>query len=98
MVLFAVAVTLARPATLVTAVALDKVALAPLPGTAKVTVTPCTGRLAASFTMATNGLVNAVPATAVCGLPELTETPAPAVLVNAKFTAVATPVAVADTL
>lgn len=99
MVLLAVAVTLAKPAALVVAVALDKPAPAPLTGTTvKVTTTPCTGRLAESFTIATNGLVNAVPATVVCGLPELTETPGPAVLVNEKLAAVATPVTEADTL
>ena len=98
MVPLAIAVTLARPAALVTAVVLDKAALAPLPGTAKVTVTPCTGRFAPSFTIAISGFVKAVPATAVWGLPELTEIPAPAVFVNAKFTGVATFAAVADTL
>ena len=74
MVPLAVTVMLARPAPLVVAVVLDKVALAPLAGAANVTVTPETGWLVASFTMATSGLVNAVLTTVVCGLPELTAT------------------------
>jgi hypothetical protein len=76
---------LARPAALVTAVVLDKVALAPLAGAAKVTVTPGTGWLAASFTIATSGLVKAVPATVVCGLPELTAMDVAAAWAIARF-------------
>ena len=90
--------TLAKPAALVVAVGLDRTALAPPPGTVKVTVTLGSGLLLESFTRATSGLVNAVLITVVCGLPELTVTPETALLVSAKVAAVATPVTLADTL
>jgi hypothetical protein len=51
---------LAWPLELVVAVLLDRVALAPDPGTAKVTVTPLSGLLFESLTMTTSGLVKAV--------------------------------------
>ena len=59
-VVLAVGVTLAKPTALVIAVRLDKVALAPLPGAAKVTVALGTGLFPASLTSATIG-ANAVP-------------------------------------
>ena len=59
-VVLAVGVILAKPAALVMAVELDKVALAPLPGEAKVTVALGTGLFPASLTRATIG-ANAVP-------------------------------------
>jgi hypothetical protein len=60
----AVAVTLAWPEELVTAVVAPRTALAPLPGGAKVTVTPETGLPLASDTVATSGAANAVETTA----------------------------------
>jgi hypothetical protein len=65
----AVAVTVATPEALVTAVGLDRVALAPVAGAAKVTVTPDTGLPAESLTVACNAVGNAVPTTVDCGEP-----------------------------
>jgi hypothetical protein len=62
-VLFAVNVAeVATPEALVTAVLTPpaKLPLAPLPGALNVTVTPLTGLLPESFTVATNGAANAV--------------------------------------
>jgi hypothetical protein len=72
-VALAVAVTLARPEALVTAVVLDNVALAPLAGAANVTVAPDTGVPAASFTRACKALPNAVPTAVDCGVPPTAE-------------------------
>src|SRR5438445_12428536 len=46
-----------------------KVAAAPLPGTAYVTVTPVTGLPLESFTVASKGSANEVFTAAVCGVP-----------------------------
>lgn len=58
---FVVAVVLAPPPA--------KVPLAPEPGALNVTVTPGTGLLAASFTMAARFVPKATPACVVCGVP-----------------------------
>jgi len=68
-----VAVTFATPEALVTAVALDSVALAPVAGAAKVTVAPETGFPAASFTNACRAFENAVPVAVDCGVPPTAE-------------------------
>ena len=78
----AVAVTLATPAALVTAVPLDKVALGPTVDTVNVTVTPLTRLPSASFTVACNAIGNAVPAPADCGVPPVAVRNAYVVLVN----------------
>jgi hypothetical protein len=67
----AVAVTLAMPEALVTAVRLDRVALAPAPGGGgtKVTVTPDTGLPSESFTVACRAAGNAVPTVVDWGVP-----------------------------
>jgi hypothetical protein len=65
----AVAVTLAIPEALVTAVLLDRVALAPLAGAVKATITPFTGFPHESFTVACNAFGKAVPARVDCGVP-----------------------------
>ena len=66
-----VAVMLARPLASVTAVVAESVALAPLAGAVKVTVTPLTGLPSASATATTSGRAKAVAglAGAVCGVP-----------------------------
>lgn len=64
----------AIPLALVNAAAVAdpaNVALAPLPGAVKVTVTPLTGLLDASFTMACKPAAKAVLTAAVCGVPAL---------------------------
>ena len=63
------AVTLAMPEALVTAVALDSVAVAPVAGTAKVTVAPLTAAPAAFFTVACSATGNTVATAADCGVP-----------------------------
>lgn len=68
-VALAVAVTLATPEALVTAVALDRVALAPVAGAAKVTVAPLIGFPAESLTVACSAFANEVPTAADCGVP-----------------------------
>src|ERR1700676_2584526 len=77
------------------------VPLAPVcAGAVNVTVTPLTGLLPASFTVACSAEVNAVPIVALCGVPVVAVIAAadPAVLVRAKLEAVATPDTVAATL
>src|SRR5580692_1981901 len=75
------------------------VPLAPLAGAVKVTSTPLTGLLPASFTVACSCVVNAVLIGAVCGVPAVAVMLAavPTWLVNEKFAVVA-PVALATTL
>ena len=68
-VALAVAVTLATPAALVTAVGLDSVALAPLPGAVKETVTPLNRLPPESFTVACNAPAKTALVRAVCGVP-----------------------------
>ena len=99
-VAFAVAVTLATPLPLVTALAADSAALAPLPGTTKFTVTPATGLPPRSFTVTCNGFANAVLIPVDCGVPPVAVTLAavPAVLVRLKVAGVATPATLAVTL
>src|SRR6185369_9732549 len=84
--LLAMAVTLATPAALVTAVVLDRVALAPDVGAAKVTVTPLIGLPSESLTVACRGLAKLAPDSAVCGVPPVAAmlAGAPAWLVSAK--------------
>ena len=96
----AVAVTLAIPEALVTAVAAESAALAPVTGPAKVTVTPLTGLFPASRTVTRRGVVKAVPNTADWEVPPLAVTveAAPAVLVNEKGVTTATPDTEAVTL
>jgi hypothetical protein len=76
-VAFAVnAVAVATPLLLVTAVAvaeLPNFPLAPLPGAVKLTVTPLSGLLLASFTVACSGVANAVLTVALCGVPAVAE-------------------------
>src|ERR1700693_2783288 len=64
------------------------VPLAPLLGAVNVTVTPLTGLLLASLTMATSGLAKAAVTAALCGDPldTVIEAGAPAVLVREKLT------------
>jgi hypothetical protein len=68
-VLLAVAVTPATPEALVTAVGLERVALAPEAGGVKMTVTPGTGLPSASLTVAWRGLGNGVLTPTDCGVP-----------------------------
>jgi hypothetical protein len=77
-----------------------KVPLAPLAGAANVTVTPLTGLLEASFTVACKFVANAVLTAALCGVPAVAVMLAGglATLVSEKLAGVATPVAVAVTL
>jgi len=63
----AVAVTLATPDELVTAVVLDRFAPAPVVGAAKVTTAPLTAWPAAFFTVACSVLGNCVLTVADCG-------------------------------
>ena len=76
------------------------VPLAPLPGAEKVTVTPLTGLLKESFTVACSCTANAVLTVALCGVPAVAVTlaAAPAKLVNEKFAGDATPDTVAVTV
>jgi len=79
----------ATPFELVTAVFTPpaNVPLAPLPGTINITVTPLTGLLPASFTIACKGNAKAVLITAVCGVPLIAVSiaAAPAVFVRLKL-------------
>ena len=99
-VALAVAVTLAIPEALVTAVAAESAALAPVAGPAKVTVTPLTGLFPASRTVTRRGVVKAVPNTADWGVPPLgvTVEAAPVVLVKENGVTTATPGTEAVTL
>src|SRR5712671_4443745 len=86
----------ATPLALVTAVFAPpaNVPLAPVcAGAVNVTVTPETGLLLASFTVACSAAVNAVLIVADCGVPAVAVIAAAgaAVLVRAKLAAVATP-------
>ena len=77
------------------------VPLAPVcAGAVNVTVTPLTGLLLASLTVAFNVVPNAVFTVALCGVPAVAaiEEAGPALFVNAKFAGVATPGTVAATL
>src|SRR5947199_268780 len=97
----ALAVSLAWPlAPVVTVAPPGKVALAPLPGAANVTLTPDTGLPNWSVTVATNGLVKVVLTVALWPGTEVTTmlVAAPAVLVRAKEAGVPTPLVVAVTL
>ena len=80
---FAVTVAVATPEALVVAVV--ETMLAPVPGPAKVTVTPLSRLLPASFTVTDSGVAKAVFTVALCPPPEFTVTEAagPGVLVNA---------------
>ena len=87
---------MAIPLLFVTAVAVVrplKFALAPLPGAVNVTVTPDTGLLPVSRTVACSAVPNAVFTAALCGVPALAVTlaGAPAVLVRLKFAGVGMP-------
>ena len=55
-------------ATTMVAVALENIPLAPALGAVKVTLTPGTGLLAASFTVTASGLAKAVKTDALCGV------------------------------
>ena len=101
--LFAVKIAdVATPEALVVAVFTPpaNVPLAPLPGAVNVTVTPLTGLLLESFTVACSWVANAVLIVALCGVPLVAaiEAAAPAVFVSAKFAGVATPATVAVTV
>jgi hypothetical protein len=80
----AVAVTLATPDAFVTAVPLERAALAPTGGAAKVTVTPLSGLPRESFTVACNAIENAVLNDADWGVPPVAvmEAGGPTVLVK----------------
>src|SRR6267154_1165710 len=93
----------ATPLALVTAVFVPpaNVPLAPVcAGAVNVTVTPETGLLLASFTVACRAVLNEVLIVAVCGVPVVAVMLAagPAVLVRAKLATVATPDTDAATL
>src|SRR6202043_1308098 len=93
----------ATPLALVTAVFVPpaNVPLAPVcAGAVNVTVTPETGLLPASFTVACSAVLKAVLIVAVCGVPAVAVTlvAGPALLVRAKLAAVATPDTDAATL
>lgn len=77
-----------------------KVPLAPLAGAVNVTVTPLTGLLKESLTVACSWVANAVLIVALCGVPAVAETvaAAPAKFVSAKFAGEATPVTEAVTV
>src|SRR5215471_18004250 len=70
----AVAVTLATPEALVTAVGLDRVALAPVVGAEKDTVMPDRGFPPESFTVACRAVAKAVPKAADWGVPPVAVT------------------------
>ena len=76
------------------------VPLAPVPGAAKVTLTPLTGLLLASFTVACSAVANAVPIAALCGVPAVAVTPAagPGLFVRLKLAGVLTPETLAVTV
>jgi hypothetical protein len=96
------ATDVATPDALVVAVTVPpaKVALAPLPGAAKVTTTPGTGLLFASFTVTDSGEPKTVLIAVLCVMPPVAviDAGAPAVLVAEKFAEAATPVADAVTV
>src|ERR1700760_1667508 len=85
--LLAEAVTLAIPEALVVAVELERNALAPVVGAAKVTVAPLIGVPLASFTMTCRGTAKLLLTTADCAVPPTCAVGAapPAVLVSEKF-------------
>jgi hypothetical protein len=92
---------IAFPLALVTTFAdPPNVALAPLPGAINVTVTPLTGLLFASFTVARRAAGNAVPTTVLCGVPPVAVrlTGVPGVFVRLKLAGVAMPATVAVTV
>jgi hypothetical protein len=76
------------------------VPLAPLPGTVNVTVTPETGLLDASLTVAWSAEPNGLPTVALCGVPPVAvmDAAVPAVLVKVKFAGDPTPATVAATV
>ena len=80
--LLAVAVTLATPKILDTAVGLERVAPGPLVGAANETVTPLTGLPIASFTVACKAVGNPVFIEVDCGVPPVAVMKAKVVLVN----------------
>ena len=88
---FVIAVAVAEPL---------KAALAPDVGAVNVTVTPLTGLLLASFTVACNAVVNAVLTVALCGVPAVAVTLAglPARFVKLKLAEVPTPLTDAVTV
>ncbi len=97
------AVAVATPLLLVVAVTVaepPKVPLAPLAGAVKVTTTPLTGLLLASFTVACSAVANTALTVALCGVPAVAVILAavPAVLVRLKLAGVATPETLAVTL
>jgi hypothetical protein len=77
-----------------------KVPLAPLDGAVNVTVTPLTGLLNESFTVACSCVAKAVFTVALCGVPAVAAmlAAAPARLVSEKFAGVETPVTEAVTV
>ena len=90
------------PLPLVVAVAVAdplKAAPAPVAGALKVTVTPLTGLLLESFTVACSAVVNALLTVALCGVPAVAVMldGVWARLVRLKLAVVATPVALAVT-
>jgi hypothetical protein len=76
------------------------VPLAPLAGAVKVTTTPFTGLLLASFTVTTRVAAKAVVIVVLCGVPlvAVIADGDPAKLVSAKLAGVATPATDADTV
>ena len=93
----------AIPLVLVTAVAVAdplKLALAPETGAVKATVTPPSGLPPASLTMACSSVANALPTSALCGVPATTEMLAgvPPTLLKEKMAAGPAAAAVADTV
>ena len=100
--LFAVnAGAVARPLlSVVTVTEPLNVPLAPVPGAAKVTLTPLTGLLPESFTVACSGVVNAALIVALCGVPAVAAMLAadPAVFVRLKLAGVLTPATLAVTV
>ena len=93
----------ATPLALVVAVAVadpPNVALAPDAGAVNVTVTPLTGLLFASFTVACSGVVNALLTVVLWGVPAVGVMLAggAVVLVNAKLAVVDAPVTLAVTV
>ncbi len=93
----------AIPLALVAAVAVSdplKAALAPVAGAVNVTVTPLTGLLFTSFTVACSAVENTVVMPALCGVPAVAEMVDgdPAVLVSAKLAGVENPGAAAVTV
>jgi hypothetical protein len=100
-VLFAVNVgAVATPLLFVVTVAEPpKVPLAPVPGAAKVTLTPLTGLLLASFTVAFMAVANAAPMAALWGVPAVAATldAGPGVFVRLKLAGVLTPTTLAAT-